>query len=88
MLWKIWARVFVCFGGPSVEVNNSGGSRGGGRGARPLPPSVLDQTEALRAEKKFFPDQPHLSKGQDDRPPLSQGLNPALNKLVIEGQLH
>ena len=35
MLCKIWARVFVCFYGPSVEVNNSGGSRGGTRGARP-----------------------------------------------------
>ena len=49
---------------------------------------VLDQTEALRAEKDFFPDHPPLSKVQDDRPPpLSQGLDPALNKLVIEGQL-
>ena len=85
MLCKIWARVFVCFDGTSVVVNNSGGSRGGARGARPFPPLVLDQTEALRAEKKFFPDHPPLSKGQDDRPPLSQGLDPALNKLVIEG---
>ena len=88
MLWKIWARVFVCFDGPSVVVNNSGGSRGGARGARPLSPLVLDQTEALKAEKKNFPHQPPpppLSKGQDDRPPLSQGLDPALNKLVIEG---
>ena len=59
MLCKFWARVFVCFDGPSVEVNNSGGSRGGARGGRP-PPLVLDQTEALRAEKDFFPDHPPL----------------------------
>ena len=84
MLCKFWARVFVCFDGPSVVVNNSGGSRGGARGA--APPLVLDQTEALRAEKNFFPDHPPLSKVQDDRLPLSQGLDPALNKLVIEGQ--
>ena len=31
MLCKTWAMVFVCFYGPSVEVNNSGGSRGGAR---------------------------------------------------------
>ena len=85
MLCKIWARVFVCFDGPSAVVNNSGGSRGGARGARPLPSLVLDQTKALRAEKNFFPDHPPLSKVQDDRLPLSQGLDPALNKLVIEG---
>ena len=66
MLCKFWARVFVCFDGPSVVVNNSGGSRGG-------------------AEKKFFFHPAPLSKVQDDRLPLSQGLDPALNKLVIEG---
>ena len=50
--------MFVCFDGPSVVVNNSGGSRGGARGARPLSPLVLDQTEALKAEKKNFPHHP------------------------------
>ena len=42
------------------------------RGARPLPPLFLDQTEARRAEKKIGgpPPSPHfpLSKGLDDRP--------------------
>ena len=35
----------------------------------PGPPLFLDQTEALRAEKKFFGDRPlHLSQDLDDRP--------------------
>ena len=54
----------------------------------PAPPLFLDQTEARR---KLFPDHPPpLSKGLDDHPPpppLSQGLDPALTKLVFEGQL-
>ena len=80
ILCKIWARVFVCFDGPSVAINNSGGSWGGAR----LPPYFWRK---LRPEEKFFPDHPPLSKGLDDRPPLSLGLDPALNKLVFEGQL-
>ena len=71
ILCKILARVFVCFDGPSVAINNSGGSR---RGAR-LPPYYWTK---LRPEEKFFPDH---------SPPLSQGLDPALNKLVFAGQL-
>ena len=53
ILCKIWARVFVCFDGPSVAINNSGGSR---RGAR-LPPYYWTK---LRPEEKFFPDHPPL----------------------------
>ena len=62
ILCKIWARVFVCFDGPSVTINNSGGSRGGAR----LPTYFWTK---LRPEEKFFPDHPPLSKGLDDRPP-------------------
>ena len=69
----------------SITVADPGEGPGGA-----APPLALDQTEALKAEKKIFstPPPPPLSKGQNDRPPLSQGLDPALNKLVIEGQLH
>ena len=78
---KIWARVFVCFDGPSVAINSSGGSRGGAR----LPPYFWTK---LRPEEKFFQTTPPLSKGLDDRPPpLSKGLDPAPNTLVFEGQL-
>ena len=47
------------------------------------PPLFPDQTEARRAKKIFFGDQPPpVSKGLDDRPPppsiLSQGIDPAL----------
>ena len=49
---------------------------------------VLDQTEALRAEKDFFPDHPPLSKVQDDRLPLTYLRVWNTVKLVIEGQLH
>ena len=66
----------------SITVADPGEGPGG-----VAPPLVLDQTEALKAEKKIFPHHPppRVTKGQDDRPPLSQGLDPALNKLVIEG---
>ena len=45
-------------------------------------PLFLDQTEARRANKKFFEDQaPVLSQGLDDcPPPLSKGLDPPLIK--------
>ena len=47
-------------------------------GVRP-PPLFLDQTEARRAEKHFFGrPPPPLSKDLDDRPPLSQGLDSAI----------
>ena len=45
---------------------SSGGSRGGAWGAQ-VPPLLFGQTEAQRAEKLF-----------GDRPPLSEGLDPAL----------
>ena len=68
ILRKILARVFVCFDGPSVAINNSGGSR---RGAR-LPPYFWTK---LRPEEKFFsrPTPPPLSKGLDDLPPFISG---------------
>ena len=83
ILCKIWARVFVCFDGPSVAINNSVGSR---RRAR-LPHYYWTK---LRPKEKFFPDPPpppYLRAWMTSPPPLSQGLDPALNKLVFEGQL-
>ena len=59
------------------------------RGPRGLcPPLFLDQTEAQRAQKKFFGDQASpFSKGLDDppqpHPPLSEGLHPALFCVII-----
>ena len=69
----------IIYNVPLVESlkNTSGGSRGG-------PPLFLDQTGGLRGREKFFgrqrplPPLP-LSKGLDDCPPLSQGLDLALN---------
>ena len=47
-----------------------------GEGPRGPTPFLLDQTEALRAEKQFFWDHPPLSQGLDDDPhPLSEGLD-------------
>ena len=47
---------------PTTDINvlnRSGGFREGARSARsPLPPLFLDQTEAQRAEKKFFDTTP------------------------------
>ena len=63
----------------TFNIQHSGGSRGGARGGPP--PLFLDQTEARRAEKHFFgrpPPPPPLSKDLDDRPPLSQGLDSAI----------
>ena len=51
ILCKIWARVFVCFDGPSVAINSSGGSRGGAR----LHPYFWTK---LRPEEKFFQTTP------------------------------
>ena len=79
MLCKIWARVFVCFYGPSVEVNNSGGSRGGARGAQS--PSFFGVKLRPEGPKKIFSRPPHPP------PPLSQALDLELNELVIEGPL-
>ena len=61
------------------------------RGPRGLcPPLFSDQTEARRAQKKFFGDQPSpFSKGLDDPPArptplyLSEGLHPALFCVII-----
>ena len=50
-------------------IDYSGRSKGGARGARL--PLFLDQTEARMAEKNFLRDRPP--------PPLSQGLDPALD---------
>ena len=47
-------------------------------GEGPGLPLFLGQTEARLAEKVFFGDRPRLSKGLDDPPPLSHGLDPAL----------
>ena len=62
----------------------SGGSRGGavGGGGDPLPPLVLDQTEARRAGKKCFwrPAPTFLRVWMTEPlPPLPQGLDPALH---------
>ena len=69
----------IIYNVPLVESlkNTSGGSRGG-------PPLFLDQTGAWGAEKNFLGDSAPcpplpLSKGLDDCPPLSQGLDLALN---------
>ena len=48
------------------------------QGRGPGPPLFSDQTEARRADKIFFGDRPPSSKGLDDCPPLTQGLDPAL----------
>ena len=65
-----------------VWISDSGGSRGGAQGAQ-APLLFLDQThEALMAEKNVFGDcSPPLplSKVWMTRPPLSQGLDPALS---------
>ena len=52
MLCKFWARVFVCFDGPSVVVNNSGGSRGGARRGRP--PFSFGPNWGPKGRKKNF----------------------------------
>ena len=80
ILCKIWDRVFVCFDGPSRTINNSGGYRGGAR----LPPYFWTK---LRPEEKFFQTTPPYLRAWMTAPPLSQGLDPTLNKLVFEGQL-
>ena len=59
----------------------SGGSRGGARGWGPL---FLDKLRSEGPKKTFFGDCPPLCKDLDDRPPLSQGLHPAL---VVGGML-
>ena len=84
ILCKIWDRVFVCFDGPSRAINNSGGYRGGAR----LPPYFWTK---LRPEEKLFPDHPPppplYLRAWMTSPLLSLGLDPALTKLVFEGQL-
>ena len=63
----------------------SGGSRGGARGGPP--PLIFRPNWGPRGRKNFFwrlPPPPPPSKDLDDRPPLSQGLDPAL---VVGGML-
>ena len=60
-------------------VYNSGGSRGGARGARP-PLLFLDETEAQRAEKNFLETKP-------PPPPLSEGLDPPLHHNIATTHL-
>ena len=64
---------------------DSGVSRGGARGARP--PLFLDQTEARRAEKKFFsrpPPSPYLRVWMTGPPPyLRSGSATARCALTI-----
>ena len=62
----------------------SGGSRGGVRGTRPLPPYFLEQAEAQRTEKVLFgdPPPPPYLRVWMTAPSLSQGLDPALWKIV------
>ena len=62
ILCKIWARVFVCFDGPSVAINSSGGSRGGAR----LPPYFWTK---LRPEEKFFQTTPPYLRAWMTAPP-------------------
>ena len=65
-------------GGSPCQKNYSGGSRGGAR----VPPLFLDQTVARGAEKIFFwnpPPPPYLRVWMTGPPPLSQGLDPALD---------
>ena len=47
-------------------------------------PLFLDETKARRAEKIILGDCPPLSKGVDDRPLLSQGLDPALSAVYLQ----
>ena len=60
-----------------------------GGGGDPLP-LFLDQTEVLRAQKKFLETVPPLFKGLNDLPPspppLSQGLDPALYSSAKTGE--
>ena len=71
--WSEWSR--------GMTWGVRGGSRGGAGGG--TPPLVLDQTEALRAEKNFFWDRlPPLISGSDDGAlPLPEGLDPSLGVL-------
>ena len=48
------------------------------------PPLVLDETKARGAKKIIFGDRSPLSKGVDDRPLLSQGLDPALSAVYLQ----
>ena len=47
-------------------------------------PLFLDETEVRRAEKIIFGDRSNLSKGMNDRPPLSQGPDPALSAVYLQ----
>ena len=56
-------------------------------GGGPPPPLILDQTKTRRAEKiSFWRNGPLLSKSLDDQlppPPLSQGLDPVLEREYV-----
>ena len=72
------------------SASTSGGSKGGGLGGARLPPLLLDQTEARRAEKVFFKTAPPLSQGLGDSPHTppppspSEALDPSLSTQAIE----
>ena len=61
-----------------ADLGEEPGGGGGGGGL------IFRQTEVRGAEKIFFGHFPPLCKDLDDRPPLSQGLHPAL---VVGGML-
>ena len=69
--------------------NNSGGSRGEARKAcLPPPPYFYTKLRPEGRKKIFFGDRtPLLSNGLDEGPPpLSQGLDPTLNKIHYSTQ--
>ena len=82
MLCKFWARVFVCFDGPSVEVNNSGGSRGGARGGRH--PLSFGPNWGPKGRKRFFsrPPPPYLRSRLTAPPYLRVWIRHWINSLL------
>ena len=67
-------RLFFLFFG--IWIQSSGGSRGGGRGARP-PPNFWTKLRSEGPKKIFW------ETGPPPPPPLSQGLDPALHFIRI-----
>ena len=65
---------FAVVNQPVADPGEAGGS----------PPLFLDETEVQRVENIIFGDRPALSKGMDDRPPLSQDRDPALLAVYLQ----